>query len=101
MDIENLEQILMRRREIERELLKLLKKTASGSSLTEIKEIIYNEEDQDDLTNIVMMFDNGQGAGDMSTILETINDAWNYFPHKILGGLSPAEKLLEYQQKQK
>jgi len=46
------------------------------------------------------MFDNGQGMPELSNILETLNDAWNYFPHKILGGLSPAEKLLEYRQMQ-
>ena len=31
-------------------------------------------------------------------VLEIVNEAWNYFPHKILNGLSPAEKVLEYQQ---
>lgn len=30
-------------------------------------------------------------------VLELVNDAWNFFPHKALGGLSPEEKRLEYQ----
>ena len=101
MKIETIEQILAKRGEIEGELIEMLEESGSDFSLGDIKEIIYNEESQDDLTDVVMMFDNGQGAGEMGTILETINDAWNYFPHKILGGLSPAEMLLEYQPKQK
>ncbi len=43
------------------------------------------------------MFDTGQGAMELDNIIESINDAWNYFPHKVLDGLSPAEKILEYQ----
>ncbi len=35
----------------------------------------------------------------LSNVLELVTDAWNYFPHKALGGISPAEKLLEYQEK--
>lgn len=99
MEIENLEQILERRKEIEQELLDFLDETEGDFGLEDIKDIIYNEEGQDDLTDVIAMFDNGQGLIELENILDTINDAWNYFPHKILGGLSPAEKVLEYQQK--
>jgi len=47
------------------------------------------------------MFDTGQGAAELQNVLELVNDAWNYFPHKVIEGLSPAEKLLEYREKQK
>ncbi|MBI5621557.1 hypothetical protein HY933_01675 [Candidatus Falkowbacteria bacterium] len=93
------QQIIERRKEIEQELLDFLKETKSDFDLDDIKEIIYNEEDQDDLMDIIAMFDTGQDPIELNNILETINDAWNYFPHKILGGLSPAEKILESQQK--
>ena len=46
------------------------------------------------------MFDRGGDASELSNVLELVTDAWNYFPHKALGGISPAEKLLEYQEKQ-
>lgn len=98
MEIESKQQIFEKRKEIEQELVELLKETDSKFSLNHIKEIIYNEEDQDDLTDVIAMFDIGQGASEMDNIFETINDAWNYFPHEILGGLSPAEKILEYQE---
>lgn len=99
MKVESLQQILVRRKEIEQELLNFLKETNSDFTPDHIKDIIYNEEGQDDLTDVIAMFDTGQGAAELENIMDTINDAWNYFPHKIIGGLSPAEKLLEYQQK--
>jgi len=96
MPPENIKQIVIKRGEIEEELMEMLDESGSDFSLDDIKEIIYNEESHDDLTEIIMMFDNGENLDEMNTILETINDAWNYFPHKLLGGLSPAEKILEY-----
>ena len=47
------------------------------------------------------MFDRGGDASELSNVLELVTDAWNYFPHKALGGISPAEKLLEHQSKNK
>lgn len=97
MKIPNKDQILKQRQEIEQELLELLKQTKSDFNLEDIKEIIYNEQDNDDLMQVFAMFDRGGDMGEMSNILELINDAWNYFPHKCLGGLCPMEKLLENQ----
>ncbi len=91
------QQILKRRIEIEKELLELLKNTKSNFSLEDIKRVVYNEEEQDDLMKLIAMFDNGQGAVELENVLELVNDAWNFFPHKILAGLSPEEKLLKYQ----
>ena len=92
MEIETKQQILERRKKIEKELLEMLKETKSDFGLDDTKEIIYNEGGQDSLTDIIAMFDTGQGAAELQTVLELVNDAWNYFPHKIIGGLSPAEK---------
>lgn len=99
MEIESKQQILKRREETEKELLDMLKETKSDFGLDDIKEIIYNEDGQDSLTDIIAMFDTGQGAAELQNVLELVNDAWNYFPHKVIGGLSPAEKILEYNQK--
>jgi len=71
MEIETKQQIFERRKEIEKGLLEMLKETKSDFGLDDIKEII---------------------------VLELVNDAWNYFLHKVIGGLSPAEKLLEHHQ---
>lgn len=98
MEIESKQQILEKRREIEKELLDTLEETESNFRLEDIKKIIYNEEGQDDLTQVISMFDTGRGAAELQNVLELVNNAWNYFPHKVIGGLSPAEKLLEYQE---
>ena len=96
MEIRSKEQILKKRKEIEEEFLEMLEETESDFGLDDIKEIIYNEDGQDCLTDVIAMFDRGGDISELSNILELVNDAWNYFPHKIIGGLSPAEKILEY-----
>jgi len=98
---ESKQKILLKRKEIEALLIEMLEETESDFKLEDIKDAIYNEEKTDDMMKVVAMFDRGGDASELSTILELVNDAWNYFPHKIIGGISPAEKLLEYQQKQK
>lgn len=101
MEIESKKQILERRKEIEKELSDMLKETKSDFGLGDIKDAIYNEEETDDMMKVVAMFDRGGDASELSNILELVSDAWNYFPHKVIGGISPAEKLLEYHEKQK
>ena len=61
----------------------------------------------------MVMFDRGGDASELSNVLELVSDAWNYpskraklatglcFPHEVLGGISPAEKLLEHHNKSK
>lgn len=93
-------EILTKRREIEKELAKLLKETKGDYELEDIEEIIYHEDGPDSLTDIIMVFDKGQSAAELQDVLELVNDAWNYFPHKCLNGLSPAEKLAEYRKKE-
>ena len=101
MEIKSKQQILERRKEIEQELIEMLKKTKSHFSLEHIKDIIFHEEDNDDMQKVIAIFDRGGDISELSIILELVSDAWNYFPHKIIGGLSPAEKLLEYQNKKR
>lgn len=101
METESLQQILVRRKEIEQELVEMLKETESDFTLDHVREAIYNEEDNDDMMKVVAMFDRGGDASELSNVLELVSDAWNYFPHKVLGGISPAEKLLEHHNKTK
>ncbi len=90
------QEILEYRAELEADINELLEEAGSDFTLDDVKEIIYNEEDTGDMQKIIAMFDTGEtGAPELSTVLELVTDAWNYFPHKLLGGLSPAEKSLE------
>ena len=93
-DLLTKEQIAINRRIIEEELEELLEECNSDFNLNYIKSIIYEEEDTDDMMKIVAIFDDGD-ISHISNALELAGDAWNYFPHKVLGGLSPAEKWLE------
>lgn len=86
-------QILEKRKEIEAELSGFLKETKSDFTLDDIKEAIYEEEETDDFTHLVAMFDVGQGMKELNNILETVSNAWNYFPHRSLKGLSPMEMM--------
>lgn len=88
-------EILKTRKEIEKELSQMFKEIKSPFTVEHIKDIIYHEEDQDDLMKTVAIFDRGGDISELSNILEITNDAWNYFPHECLGGISPMEKLLE------
>ncbi len=100
MEIQSKEQIDERKKEIEQELVEMLRETGSDFSLQDVKDIVFNEEDNDDMMKIVAMFDNGGGTSEMENALEIATDAWNYFPHKALNGLSPAEVVLKSQKKQ-
>src|SRR3990167_10362989 len=93
MEIESKQQILERQKEIEQELMDMLKETESDFTLDHIRDAIYNEEDNDDMMKVVAMFDRGGDASEFSNVLELVTDAWNYFPHKILNGLCPMDKV--------
>lgn len=84
---------LERKHEIEKELTDLLKEHRSPFSLKDIKEIIYNEEESDDLMKVVRIFDRGGDASELQNILDLATDAWNYFPHRALGGISSMEVI--------
>ena len=93
---ESRQQIIARRNEIEEDLMEMLRQTESDFSLPHIKDAIYYEEESDDMMKVVAMFDRGGDVSELSNILELVTDAWNYFPHKALGGKSPAEMSLDH-----
>ncbi|MDP3697361.1 MAG: hypothetical protein Q8R55_05075 [Candidatus Taylorbacteria bacterium] len=99
MQTESKQQILQRRKEIEHELVDMLKETESDFTLDHVRDAIYNEEENDDMMKVVAMFDRGGDTSELSNVLELVTDAWNYFPHKVLGGISPAEVLLKHKDK--
>ena len=96
MQTESKQQILERRKEIEQELVEMLKETESDFTLDHVRDVIFHEEDNDDMMKVVAMFDRGGDASELSNVLELVTDAWNYFPHKVLSGISPAEQILKH-----
>ncbi|MBI4158353.1 MAG: hypothetical protein HY505_01915 [Candidatus Yanofskybacteria bacterium] len=98
MEHKNIQEILDYRAEIETEIIELLKETESDFTFEDVKDAIYHEEETDDMQKVIAMFDDGNSEN-LSNAVETSTDAWNYFPHKLLNGLSPAEILFEHEQK--
>ena len=94
MQIESKQQIIERRKEIEQELEEMLKEPESDFTLDHVRDAIFHEEGNDDMMKVVAMFDRGGDSSELSNVLELVTDAWNYFPHKVLGSISPAEKIL-------
>lgn len=92
--------IIQRRKEIERELEELLDQYQCDFDLEYIKKVIYQEKDINDLNRLIATFDKNQSLDELNRIIQIINDAWNYFPHKCLKGLCPLEKFLAFQRKQ-
>jgi tetratricopeptide (TPR) repeat protein len=90
-------EIIEERKRIEKEVSRMLRKIKSPFNVEHVKDVIWHEKGSDDLTKIISMFDRGGDISEIENILEIANDAWNYFPHKSLGGLSPMEKILDYQ----
>ena len=87
-----------KRKEIEKKLSEFIEKHGIQTNFEEIKNIIYKEEDQGDLNKIISQFDLGQNIDELNDIVQVVNDAWNYFPHKILNGLSPMEMIMKNKQ---
>lgn len=89
------EEIAQRRIDIEKQINEVIDSLGLSINFNEIKEMIYNEQDQNTLNEIISKFDSGQDVDELNKILVVVNEAWNYFPHKILNGVSPVEKNLE------
>ncbi|MBU2545088.1 N-6 DNA methylase, partial [Patescibacteria group bacterium] len=62
------------------ELIEMLKDVGSVFTLDHVKDVIYYEKENDDMTKVIAMFDRGGDISELSNILELTNDAWNYFP---------------------
>ncbi len=62
---------------------------------------IYKEGQASDTAVHITFFDESSMPIGGHLVVELIDDPWNYFPYKVIGGLSPAEKLLEYNEQNK
>ncbi len=70
MKSESKQEILKRRKEIEQELVDMLKETESGFTLDHVRGVIYHEEDSDGMMKVVAIFDRGGNASELSNVLE-------------------------------
>lgn len=94
--VETLPEIMKKRGQIEKELSNFVNKYKIKLNVREIKEAVYDKSSYEDLNEVIKLFSSVRSVSELNNILKTLNDVWNYFPHKSLGGLSPHEKRLEY-----
>lgn len=85
---------------VTKRLAKLLQKLCLPKPITvdDIKDIIWNAQKSSGSSQLFSML--APYAKDQETVQEIMRlmqDAWNYFPHRVLGGKSPADLVEEYQ----
>ena len=84
------------KRQVETTIAGLLAKYQAGFSLDEVKKIIFNENGFDDFQPVIDVFlKKIEDVNELNPVLDTLMWAWNYFSHRSLGGLSPAEKIAD------
>lgn len=88
----NKQEIIEKRKEIKAEFEELLAEHDSPFTFDHILDIVFHEEETDDMMKIVRIFDRGEPM-ELENVLELATDAWNYFPHKALKGKAPAEMV--------
>lgn len=83
------------REKIESQLTDIIRYYQIDITLEEIKEMIFNEDGQEDFNKLIDIFTGkiGGDVNEINAVLQIVNAAWNYFPHKALKGLSPIEKI--------
>lgn len=86
-------EILNKRQQIEKLFEQIIKKSKSSLTLGDIKNIVYNENGQQDIQKIISFFPDIQNFNELQQLTSLIIEAWNYWPHKNINGLCPVEKL--------
>ncbi len=94
MTAEQRQYIRTKRNEIRKKFSELLKKAGSQSQWNEIEGSIYFEHGTDVFGKIIEIFNVPPQSPGFDELVDLTMDAWNYFPHKSLDGLSPAEKRI-------
>jgi hypothetical protein len=85
--------IILKRKQINDKLKYLLNSVRSKSNVKYIIDNIYSEQGNSDLPQLIAIFDTGYNTEDLQNIIDTVVEAWNYFPHKTLDGKCPAELI--------
>ena len=94
LDEEDLsDEIIEMRKEIEQKVCTILKQNGSKKTFEDVLDIIFYEEGSSDFGKMVALFGNKIDDKELNDIVKILTDAWNYFPHKSLHGLSPVEVI--------
>lgn len=90
------------RREIENAINAVISYYSIDITFEEIKNLILNEKDHNDLGALTEVFTRKlNDVDEVNSVLRIINMAWNYFPHETLGGKSPHQITEEHRKRYK
>lgn len=88
-------EIEQKRSDIEQRLKIFLHQAGSPFQVADVAALINNEQTARDFGAMIQILSNSIPPIMFEEFVSLISDAWNYFPHQCLGGLSPAQKVLE------
>jgi thioredoxin-like negative regulator of GroEL len=66
-------------------------------TVADIKDIVWNESDHNALSRLAFFVFEGKSAKEHQAVLDILQEAWNFFPHRSLNGLSPNEMVQRMQ----
>ena len=88
-------------RAVEKELADIIGYYQLDITIDQVKQIIFNEQGKHELQDLSKIFTaKAKNIRDINRILAVLSGLWNYSPHKVLNGLSPAQKMIENHRKQ-
>lgn len=93
--VEHPKWVLDKQKEIRKKLSEIIGQHAVNFDLRDIEDIIFDENNYKDMTKLLNKFKDIKSTNELNEITQITNDAWNYFPHRNLLDLSPAEKRAE------
>lgn len=89
------QEIIKRRDAIKKKLSEAIENNGFDFSFADIEKKILTASGKNEFNEILALFLKKLNSPDINknnNLLQAVSDAWNYFPHQALGGLSPAEK---------
>lgn len=98
---ENAQDIKKKREDLRRQYMDTMKRFGATLPFQTLTKIIYEETSSQPLDLFMALTKKGMPEELIFTESQLLQDIWNYFPHKILHGKSPAELFQKLSQTQK
>ena len=98
--LSDIDQIVEYRTLLSARILYLLVDFQSEATVEDVKQLILEHDGKthpsECFVDLIELF--RAEAADVNSLLPVIQDAWNYFPHRSLGGRCPAEVMVDLAQ---
>ncbi len=84
------------RNNIEFQINEIIDSYKIDATFEKIREKVFNENNQKDFNDLSRLFvEKIANLDEINAVLQVVNAAWNYFPHRSLNGFCPMEKIIE------